>query len=110
MAAEIALGHHERWNGTGYPSGLRALEIPLCARIVAVADFLDALMMDRCYRPALGEDEVLALIKAGRGSHFDPAIVDVAVTLFPQLVALRKRIDQRTAAEQLDGAAAAPSQ
>lgn len=107
MAAEIALGHHERWNGSGYPSGVRELEIPLCARIVAVADFLDALMMDRCYRPALGEDEVLSMIKAGRGSHFDPAIVDVTVTHFPQLVALRKRIDKRTTADQLDGGTAA---
>jgi putative two-component system response regulator len=76
MAEAIALGHHERWDGTGYPQGLAGDAIPRCARVVALADVYDALSSDRPYRPAWPRERVLAEIAAGRGTHFDPAVVD----------------------------------
>jgi putative two-component system response regulator len=75
MAEQIALAHHERWDGSGYPRGLRAEEIPLAARIVAVADVFDALAHDRPYRGAWPEERALAEIRAGAGTHFDPRVV-----------------------------------
>lgn len=77
MAAAIALTHHERWDGGGYPRGLRAEEIPIEGRIVTVADVFDALLSDRSYRPALSPADALTIIEEGRGSHFDPALVDL---------------------------------
>ena len=100
MAAEIALGHHERWDGTGYPRGLAGEAIPESARIVAVIDFIDALTMDRCYRKALSDAETLTMLQATRGSHFDPAIVDAAVAAFPRLAALRDAINRGEAGTQ----------
>jgi HD-GYP domain-containing protein (c-di-GMP phosphodiesterase class II) len=78
-AARIALTHHERFDGTGYPHGLSGEEIPIAGRIVAVADVLDALLSDRPYRPALPRSEALALLAAGSGSQFDPAVVEPAI-------------------------------
>ena len=105
MAAEIALGHHERWDGSGYPNKLQGKAIPLSARIVSIIDFIDALMMDRCYRKALSEAETLTMVKTGRGAHFDPEIVDAAIAHFPRLVALRKKIDEQKASERVDSSA-----
>jgi putative two-component system response regulator len=102
IAAEIALGHHEHWNGGGYPNKLQGKAIPLSARIVAIIDFIDALMMDRCYRKALSEDETLTMLKTARGGHFDPEIVDAAVANFPRLVALRAKIDAQKASGRVD--------
>jgi putative two-component system response regulator len=76
MAEAIALGHHERWDGGGYPQGVAGDAIPLPARIVALADVFDALSSERPYRPAWPRERVLAEIQAGRGTHFDPAVVD----------------------------------
>lgn len=75
MAAEIARYHHERYNGTGYLMGLRGTDIPLSARIVAVADVYDALTTVRCYKPAIPPHEARAMIVAESGGHFDPVIV-----------------------------------
>jgi PAS domain S-box-containing protein len=72
----VALHHHERWDGAGYPLRLARTDIPLPARIVAVADFFDALTHDRAYRPALPAEEVASEIARGAGSHFDPAVVE----------------------------------
>ncbi len=94
MAAEIALGHHERWDGSGYPHRLHGEDIPESARIVAVIDFIDALTMDRCYRKALTDEEALTMLKTSRGSHFDPRIVDAAIAAFPQITALRDAINR----------------
>ncbi len=74
---DIPYGHHERWDGKGYPRGLKAEEIPLAARIFAVVDVWDALRSDRVYRKALPEDEVMRILREGRGTQFDPAILDV---------------------------------
>jgi putative two-component system response regulator len=75
IAERIALSHHERWDGAGYPSGLAGEAIPLEARIIAVADVLDALCHRRPYRPAWPMEKVLAQIARESGRHFDPAVV-----------------------------------
>lgn len=77
MAKEIALHHHEKWNGRGYPYGIEGEMIPLSARIVAVCDVYDALRMKRSYKDAIGHEESCELIVAARGEHFDPEIVDL---------------------------------
>jgi putative two-component system response regulator len=76
LAAQIAGGHHERWDGKGYPRGLPGEAIPLAARIVAIADVFDALTTERPYKKALPVASALATLEAGRGSHFDPACLD----------------------------------
>jgi putative two-component system response regulator len=68
--------HHERWDGSGYPRGLRGAGIPLEARIAAIADVFDALMSDRPYRPAMTVAEAAAVMREGRGRHFDPELLD----------------------------------
>jgi len=78
---EIALFHHERWDGQGYPHKVAGKEIPLSARIVAVADVYDALTQDRVYRSAIPEAQVLDILQESRGSHFDPELVDLVMTL-----------------------------
>lgn len=88
LAATIALSHHERWDGTGYPRGLRGEEIGLEARIAAVADVLDALLSDRPYRPAMPVPDALGIIRSGRGTHFDPAVLDAFERTLPDLLAL----------------------
>ncbi|HWB69908.1 MAG TPA: HD domain-containing phosphohydrolase, partial [Solirubrobacterales bacterium] len=89
MAAQIALTHHERWNGGGYPRGLRGEEIPLEGRIVAVADVFDALLSDRVYRPALPLAEATEVIRRGRGTDFDPVVADLLLDNLDEALALR---------------------
>jgi two-component system response regulator RpfG len=86
-AARIALLHHERFDGGGYPHGLAGEDIPLACRIVAVADVLDALLSDRPYRPALAPAQALDLLPAESGSHFDPAVVGPAIHHADTLIA-----------------------
>jgi len=76
-AARIALHHHENWDGSGYPHKLRGADIPLDARIVAIADVYDALLSRRAYKPAWGEDAVLGELQRLRGIKFDPALLDL---------------------------------
>ncbi|PWC39401.1 two-component system response regulator [Azospirillum sp. TSO35-2] len=75
IAREIAHGHHERWDGTGYPQGLAGEAIPLSARLMAVADVYDALISRRCYKAPFPHEKAAAIIREGSGSHFDPAVV-----------------------------------
>ena len=77
FASDIATYHHERWDGAGYPEGLAGDEIPLCARIMAIADVYDALISKRCYKDAYPVEEALAIIKDEAGSHFDPQLAKV---------------------------------
>ncbi|RLC29033.1 MAG: hypothetical protein DRH32_08030 [Deltaproteobacteria bacterium] len=77
LGKEICYYHHERWDGTGYPKGLKGEEIPLSARIVALVDVYDAITSDRVYKKALSHDETVRIIANERGKHFDPNIVDV---------------------------------
>lgn len=89
LAATIALTHHERWDGGGYPQGLAGEEIPLEGRITAVADVFDALLSDRCYRSALSLDDALEVIREGRGTHFDPQVVDALLDNLEEALSLR---------------------
>lgn len=92
MGIDIALSHHERWDGTGYPNGLSGEKIPLCARLVAVADCYDALRSRRCYKPAIPHDETCAILLAESGKQFDPEIM----TLFGGLSKTYREIWDRT--------------
>jgi putative two-component system response regulator len=76
MAREIAYSHHEKWDGTGYPEGLKEDAIPLSGRIMALGDVYDALISRRVYKPAFPHSKAVAIIGEGRGSHFDPLLVD----------------------------------
>ncbi len=76
MASQVAYGHHEKWNGKGYPNHLQGTDIPLCARIMAVADVFDAVSMKRCYRDAMPLVVCYKIIKDGKGEDFDPDVVD----------------------------------
>ncbi len=82
-AAEIALSHHECWDGSGYPHGLAGNAIPLDARIVAVADVYDALLSQRAYKPAWTEDRVISTLQEMRGTKFDPEILDLFLANLP---------------------------
>jgi len=76
MAVKVALYHHERWDGTGYPALLRGAEIPIEARIMAVADCFDALVSERCYKEPIPVERAVAILKEESGTHFDPEVVD----------------------------------
>jgi putative two-component system response regulator len=88
MAREIALYHHERWDGTGYPAGLSRDAIPESARIVAIADVYDALSHDRVYRPAMPEEKVLSIMQQGCGTHFDPALLAAFFLQLPEMAGI----------------------
>ena len=92
LAAEVALAHHERFDGRGYPTGLSGEAIPISGRIVSVVDFFDALTMDRCYRPAMADDKVHEMLRVERGNAFDPHIVDTFLANWPRFIALRDRV------------------
>ena len=76
-ALDIPYCHHEKWDGTGYPRGLKGEEIPLAARLFAVVDVFDALTSDRPYRPAWAKNKAIEYIRQKAGSHFDPSVVEV---------------------------------
>ena len=80
-AIDIPYCHHEKWDGTGYPRGLRQDEIPFAARIFPIIDVWDALTSDRPYRKAMAHDEVRKLIQADSGKHFDPLVVEAFLDL-----------------------------
>jgi adenylate cyclase len=88
LAKELVYTHHERWDGTGYPEGLAGDAIPIAGRIVAIVDVYDAMRSPRPYHRAMTHDEVMAIIVKGRGSHFDPAVVDAFLELAPTFEAL----------------------
>jgi len=81
IAYNIALHHHEKWNGNGYPHGLKGNDIPLCARIMAIADVFDAVSEKRCYREAMPIDECFKVIENGRGTDFEPLLVDIFLSI-----------------------------
>lgn len=81
VAFEVARYHHEKWNGKGYPDGLKRKDIPLCARIMAVADVFDAISEDRCYRAAMPMDKCFEIIAQGSGQDFDPLIAEIFVEI-----------------------------
>ena len=91
MAAEIALSHHERWDGTGYPSGISGTVIPISARIVALADVFDSLGSNLVYREAWAPDAVAGAIREGSGKQFDPNLADLLLANLDAFNALRQK-------------------
>ena len=85
MAFDIAMYHHEKWDGSGYPSGLKGQEIPLPARIMAIADVFDAVSENRCYRAAMPLEQCFDIIREGRGTAFEPLLVDVFLDIRPKI-------------------------
>ncbi len=99
MAHQIAMTHHERWDGTGYPNGLVGEEIPLCGRIVAVADVYDALTSHRIYKPKFSHSKAVEIISEGSGSHFDPAIVRAFLKLEHDFQGVNRRFEDEAEVE-----------
>jgi putative two-component system response regulator len=91
LARNIALTHHEKWDGSGYPNGLAGEQIPLEGRITAIADVFDALTSVRPYKKAWSEEEALGFLVEQKGKHFDPALVDLFIGQMPAIRAIRQR-------------------
>lgn len=91
MARQIALTHHEKWDGSGYPEGLAGEAIPLAARIVAIADVFDALTTRRPYKEAWSMETAFCHLRSEAGRHFDPALVEPFIALEPEILAVRER-------------------
>ena len=96
MSVQVTLFHHERWDGSGYPTGLRREEIPLSARIVALADVYDALTSERVYKPAMSHEQAVRIINESSGSHFDPEVVDAFNVVNHQMQQIREDLDKPT--------------
>jgi putative two-component system response regulator len=94
IARDIASSHHERWDGSGYPFGLVGLQIPLCARIVSLADVYDALTNKRIYKEAFSHVDARSMIVEGKGSQFDPTIVDAFLQIDAQFELIRERFSE----------------
>jgi len=100
LAAEVSMAHHEHFSGAGYPQGLVGELIPLSGRIVALADFFDTLSIDRCYRKAHHDAQILEMIRERRGQQFDPRVVDAFFSIVDRLFQAREAIN---AAEEVSG-------
>jgi putative two-component system response regulator len=98
VARQIAVGHHEKWDGSGYPNGLSGDAIPVGARLMALADVFDAMISRRHYKEPIPVEDVVATISAERGKHFDPDIVDAFLGLKTQFVEIAQRYSNRNAA------------
>ena len=92
MGMEIAYCHHERWDGTGYPHGLSERQIPLAARIVALADAYDTITSRRPYKIPFAHEEAVRRIAVDRGTHFDPELVDAFLRCHSDFVEIRGRL------------------
>ncbi len=95
MAQRIALTHHEKWDGSGYPNGLAGTDIPIEGRIVAIADVFEALTTVRPYKPAWPIDAVITRLQSQRGKHFDPELVDLFLSRMPEVLAIREQWAER---------------
>ena len=94
MAYQVARYHHEKWNGRGYPEGLTRKEIPLCARIMAIADVFDAVSEKRCYRDAMPLEKCFGIIEEGSGQDFDPVLAEVFLDIRDKVEAVHKEFNQ----------------
>ena len=88
IAKNVAYYHHEKWDGKGYPNGLAGQEIPLEARIMALADVFDALVSKRCYKEAFSYEKAFSIIEESLGSHFDPELGRIFIECRPELEAM----------------------
>jgi len=91
LAHDIAMTHHEKYDGSGYPNGLAGEQIPLTGRIVAIADVFDALTSVRPYKRAWSEEEAVDYLVQQKGKHFDPALVDLFIAQLPAIRSVRLR-------------------
>ena len=91
IAKEIATCHHERWDGKGYPEGLKEDEIPLSARIMAIADVFDALVSPRCYKEPFPIETAMDIIKKEAGSHFDPLLAELFLSMQDDAMAIMEK-------------------
>jgi putative two-component system response regulator len=91
MGETIALCHHEKWDGSGYPNRLKGIDIPIAGRIAAIADVFDALTSKRPYRKPFSVEKSLAIIREGRASHFDPDVVDAFFAIQDEILAIKKQ-------------------
>jgi len=87
LAETIAMNHHEKWDGSGYPHGVKGPDIPLAARIVAIADVFDALTSERPYKKPFPLEKAMTIIKESRGTHFDPEVVDAFCSIEDEISA-----------------------
>ena len=94
LAETIAQSHHEKWDGSGYPNNLKGTEIPITGRITAIADVFDALTYKRPYKAAFSIEEALAVIKEGRGSHFDPDVTDAFFAIQDEIIKIKQKYDK----------------
>lgn len=95
MAYQVATFHHEKWNGKGYPRGLKDKEIPLCARIMAIADVFDAVSEKRCYRDAMPMDKCFDIIKEGSGRDFEPLLVEIFLDIRERVEAVHNSVKNK---------------
>ncbi|MDC7827323.1 two-component system response regulator [Pseudomonas sp. BLCC-B13] len=95
MAREIALNHHEKWDGSGYPRGIGGAEIPVEARIIAIADVFDALTSERPYKKAWPVEEAVQLLREQSGRHFDPELVELFLGQLPAILEIKERWAER---------------
>ncbi len=91
LTFDVCISHHEKWNGTGYPKGLRGNEIPLAGQIVSIADVYDALISDRVYKKSWGDQKTLDYMEAQRGKHFSPLVLDSFFAIYDITKAIRNR-------------------
>ena len=94
IASDVAAYHHEKWDGSGYNEGLSGTDIPLCARIMAIADVFDALISKRCYKEKIPIDEAFDIIRDSGGTHFDPALTDIFLSIRPQIEEYLKSMEE----------------
>jgi putative two-component system response regulator len=93
IASEISQSHQEKWDGSGYPEGLRGEEIPISGRLMALADVYDALISRRVYKPPFSHEASVEIIRKGRGTHFDPDLVDAFLEIHEQFRDIACRFD-----------------
>lgn len=103
LSEQIALTHHEKIDGTGYPNRLKGDDIPLMGRIAAIADVFDALTSKRCYKPAFTFEKASDILKQGRGTHFDARLVDLFFQHFDKVIEVKRQFDGEPAVKELQG-------
>jgi putative two-component system response regulator len=91
VAKEIAYGHQEKWDGSGYPEGIKGEAIPFSARVMAVADVYDALISRRVYKDGMSHEKAIGIIQDGKGTHFDPDMVDAFLSIQDEIKAIAAR-------------------
>lgn len=102
VAREIIIGHHEHWNGKGYPGGIAGTEIPMSARVMAIADVYDALISRRPYKEPFAHETAIEIIREGAGTHFDPYLIELCEPLFPVFEKIAKEHEDEVKIDLMD--------